>query len=159
VILDQKEYWLPKVSHVFHGRDIFAPVAAHLANGVPLGSFGSPLDDPVTLRLPQPRRTNDGWEGEIIHIDHFGNAASNIREEHLLDARRDMGAVVVQLGRSQIEGVVRTFGERPEGEAIALIGSTGNLIVSIVNGSAEATLATRVGDPIRVSYTATPGSG
>lgn len=159
VILDKKEYWLPNVSHVFHGRDIFAPVAAHLAKGVPLESFGSPLADPVRLRLPQPRRTDDGWEGEIIHIDHFGNAASNIREEHLLDARRDINAIVVRLGSRQIEGLVRTFGERPEGEAIALIGSTGNLIVSIVNGSAEDTLATRVGDPIRVSYTATPGHG
>lgn len=151
VILDQRKYWLPKVGHVFHGRDIFAPVAAHLANGVAFQDVGSPLADPVTLPLPQPRRTSDGWEGEIIHIDHFGNAASNIREEHLVDALRDRGTIVVRLGECQIEGVVRTFGERKQGEAIALLGSTGNLIVSIVNGSAEITLGTRVGDPIWVA--------
>jgi len=150
VVLDQDEYWLPSVSHVFHGRDIFAPVAAHLANGVPLKDLGSPLADPVTLPLPKPRRTNDGWAGEIIHVDHFGNVASNIREEHLADALQDMGRIIVRLGELKIDGVVRTFGERKSGEAVALIGSTGNLIVSIVNGSAETTLGSQVGDPIWV---------
>lgn len=150
VRLDQEKYWLPNVSHVFHGRDIFAPVAAHLANGVPLKDLGSPLAAPVTLSLPKPRRTTDGWVGEIIHVDHFGNAASNIREEHLADALQDRDRIIVRLGERQIEGVVRTFGERKPGEAVALIGSTGNLIVSIVNGSAEATLGSRVGDPIWV---------
>jgi hypothetical protein len=154
VVLDQKKYWLPNVSHVFHGRDIFAPVAAHLASGVPFKDFGAPLANLATLPLPQPRRTNDGWEGEIIHIDHFGNAASNIREEHLVGALQDMGGIVVRLRERQVDGVVRTFGERKQGEAIALIGSTGDLIVSIVNGSAEMTLGCRVGDPITVAYTA-----
>jgi S-adenosylmethionine hydrolase len=66
-----------------------------------------------------------------------------------------MGKIIVRLGERRIEGLVRTFGERKQGEAIALIGSTGNLIVSIVNGSAETTLGSRVGDPIWVAYTAT----
>ena len=109
VILDQEKYWLSNVSHVFHGRDIFAPVAAHLANGVPLKDLGSPLADLVTLPLPQPRRTSDGWEGEIIHMDHFGNAASNIREEHLVDALQDMGKIIVRLGEREIEGVVQNL--------------------------------------------------
>jgi hypothetical protein len=143
------------VSHVFHGRDIFAPVAGHLANGVPLKDLGSPLANPVTLPLPKPRRTNDGWVGEIIHIDHFGNAASNIREEHLTDALQDRGRIIVKLGECQIDGVVQTFGERKQGEVVALIGSTGNLVVSIVNGSAETTLGSRVGDPIWVAYAQT----
>jgi hypothetical protein len=150
VILDQDQYWLPNVSHVFHGRDVFAPVAAHLAKGVPFNDLGSPLADPVTLSLPIPRRTTDGWVGEIIHVDHFGNASSNIRAEHLADALQDMGRIIVRLGNHQIDGVVRTFGERKPGEAVALIGSTGNLIVSIVNGSAETALGSRVGDPIWV---------
>lgn len=158
VILDEKKYWLPNVSHVFHGRDIFAPVAAHLAKGVRLGDLGSPLADPVTLSLPQPRRTNDGWEGEIIHVDHFGNAASNILDEHLADALPDMGRIVVQLGAREIEGVVKTFGERKPGEVIALMGSTGNLIVSIVNGSAREALGCQVGDPIRVAYARIPST-
>ncbi|HEY2980076.1 MAG TPA: SAM-dependent chlorinase/fluorinase, partial [Anaerolineales bacterium] len=73
VKLDKPKFWLPVVSHVFHGRDIFSPVAAHLARGVPLTDLGTPFIDPVRLPLPKPEKTASGWRGEIVHIDHFGN--------------------------------------------------------------------------------------
>ena len=66
---------------MFHGRDIFSPTAAHLAAGVALHQLGTPFSDPVQLHLPKPTRHKDGWRGEVIHIDHFGNIASNIRRE------------------------------------------------------------------------------
>jgi S-adenosylmethionine hydrolase len=150
IALDRPAYWLPDVSHVFHGRDIFAPVAAHLANGVPLLELGTPFSDPVLLDLPQPHREGQAWTGEIIHIDHFGNVASNIRVEHLGYAVQQKEHVIVRLGRIRIEGLVNTFGERMAGEVVALLGSTGDLIVSIVNGNAASVLETRVGDPIEV---------
>jgi hypothetical protein len=145
--LDQPQYWLPEVSHVFHGRDIFAPVAAHLALGVPLEALGKRVSDPLRLQFPEPQRTAHGWLGEVIHIDHFGNIATDIRSEHLAN----MGAVNVALCGVEIHGLVRTFGERSPGELIALFGSTGNLIVSVVNGSAAHLLNARIGDAVEVT--------
>ena len=146
VHLDKPQYWLPEVSHVFHGRDIFAPAAGYLAAGVSLEMLGSPIDDPVRLQLPEPERTESGLRGEVIHIDHFGNISTNIRYEHLgvgLNA-------IVRLGGIEVHGLVKTFGERPSGEWVALYGSTGNLLVAVVNGSASQRLNTKIGDEVEV---------
>jgi S-adenosyl-L-methionine hydrolase (adenosine-forming) len=148
VQLDKRTYWLPTVSFVFHGRDIFSPVAAHLAKGVSLTELGSAFSDPVRLQLPKPLRTKDGWSGEIIHIDHFGNISSNIRAENLGEAMKHKENIRVRLKGMEINGMVDTFGERSPGELVALLGSTGNLIVSVVNGDAAARLGVKVGDGI-----------
>jgi hypothetical protein len=150
VWLDRPAFWRPDVSHVFHGRDIFAPVAAHLAGGVPLRDLGSSLTDPVLLDLPKARRVSAGLEGEVIHIDHFGNVASNIMAEDMGSAAREASGIEVHVGDICIAGLVRTFGERPPGELVALFGSTGNLIVAEVNGSAAARLGVHVGEGLRV---------
>ncbi len=150
--LDKPQFWLDKISYVFHGRDIFAPVAAHLARGVPLTALGTPFADPVRLALPKPEQTQNGWRGEIIHIDHFGNLASNIRVEHLETASKEASKVTVTLAGVTIHGMVNTFGERLPGDLVALIGSTGNLIVSVVNGSAAAKLGCGVGDVIEARW-------
>lgn len=144
--LDRPQYWLAQVSHVFHGRDIFAPAAARLAAGLPLHELGSPVQDPVRISLPQPQRTPTGWRGEIIHIDHFGNISTNLREEHIGEPR----PLIVRLGGHVIPGMVRTFGERPPGELVVLYGSTGNLLVCEVNGSAAQRLQAKVGQPCEV---------
>jgi len=146
VHLDKPQYWLNEISHVFHGRDVFAPIAAYLASGVPLHVLGTPIHDPVKLALPKPQRTENGWRGEVIHIDHFGNVASNIRSEHLQQAQAEKSGIMVRACGAEIHGLVDTFGERPAGELVALLGSTGNLIVSVVNGSAAARLNAKVGD-------------
>ncbi len=147
--LSDPKYWLTEVSHVFHGRDIFAPSAAHLASGVKLQALGRKIEDPIELDMPQPQRVAAGWLGEIIHVDHFGNLASNIRIENLGAALEFKDRIVVRLDQTEIRGMVDTFGERPAGELIALLGSTGNLIVSVVNGSAAGRLGARVGDRIQ----------
>ena len=151
VQLDKTKYWLPNVSHVFHGRDIFSPVAAHIAAGVPLADLGTEFSDPVRLDLPKPRRTANGWHGEVIHIDHFGNVASNIRVENLGDLLEHRENIIVRLDKAKIRGMVNTFGERAEGDLVALLGSTGNLIVSVVNGNAADRLGVKVGDGIEAS--------
>lgn len=148
VELNQPRFWLPDVSHVFHGRDIFSPCAAHLANGISLDQIGSRINDPVRLHLPIPEKTRLGWRGEVIHIDHFGNIASNIRIEKMLDINKDN--VIVSIKDLKIKGLVDTFGERPVGELIALFGSTGNLIVSKVNGDAARQLEVKIGDLFEV---------
>ena len=148
VELDKSQYWLQNVSFVFHGRDIFSPVAAQLANGVPLKQLGTAFSDPMLIQLPHPERTESGWRGEVIHVDHFGNLASNIRVENLGEAIKQKGNIIVRLNGIAIKGMVDTFGERPAGEVIALLGSTGNLIVSVVNGNAASKLGVKVGEPI-----------
>ena len=146
--LDRPQYWLPEVSHVFHGRDIFAPCAAHLARGIPLLQLGTPISDPVKLNFPTPTRSEDKLKGEIIHIDHFGNLSSNIRREHLQSRTN----IVVRLAGVEIQRLVNTFGERQPGELVALFGSTGNLIISLVNGSAAQRLGVQVGELVEVEF-------
>jgi S-adenosylmethionine hydrolase len=152
VELNRSDYWLPKISHVFHGRDIFSPVAAHLANGTSIDELGTTFDDPVRIELRKPQQTGSGWRGEIIHIDHFGNISSNIREEHLGSSLEHNEAITVRLNGLLIQGLVNTFGERAVGELIALLGSTGNLGISVVNGNAAAKLGVKIGDELHVDY-------
>lgn len=144
--LDNPAYWLPEISHVFHGRDVFSPVAAYLALGTPLEDLGTRIHDPIQLDIPEPRRNKSIWSGEVIHIDHFGNIATNIMREHIGKET----VVSVGICEHTINGLVNTFGERQPGELIALFGSTGNLILSIVNGNAALHLKTQCGDPVEV---------
>ena len=146
VHLDKSEFWLPQVSNVFHGRDIFAPCAAHLASGVKLEELGETIPDIIRMVMPQPEETYYGYFGQVIHLDHFGNISTNIRIEHL----KDKTVSKVNLLGTDINGIVRTFGEKDKGELVALFGSTGNLIVSVVNGSAAQQLNARVGDGVKV---------
>jgi S-adenosyl-L-methionine hydrolase (adenosine-forming) len=146
VELDRPERWLPDVSPVFHGRDIFSPTAAHLANGVPLAELGHPLRDPVRLVFPKPERIAGGWRGQVDHIDHFGNIRTNLRREHV----DGPGELSVRLRGATIEGLVHTFGDRQAGDLIAFYGSTGDLGVAVVNGNAALRLGAAVGDPVEV---------
>jgi S-adenosylmethionine hydrolase len=147
VHLDQPAYWLPQVSASFHGRDIFAPVGAHLATGDALEVMGSPVDDPVRIRIPQPGRTERGWQGQVTHIDHFGNCATNLEQAHLDGL---VNPTFIIKGRT-IRGMVKSYGERPHGELVAMIDSGGWLEIATVNGSAEQALQARVGDGIEVT--------
>jgi S-adenosylmethionine hydrolase len=147
VQLDRPNYWLDRVSSSFHGRDIFAPAGAHLANGVPLLKLGSPIDDPVRLIIPQPERTPQGWRGQVVHIDHFGNCATNLGETHLAQ----MHQVSIRIKDREIHGMVKSFGERQNGELIAMLDSDGWLAIAAVNGSAAHLLQARAGDRVEVS--------
>jgi S-adenosylmethionine hydrolase len=146
VHLNRPAYWLPVISHVFHGRDIFSPVAAHLANGIPLHELGGAIQDPVRLTIPRPERQDSGWKAQLLYIDWFGNLVTNLRREDL-EGVNDMA---LRIRGQEIRGLVRTFGERPSGDLINLYGSTGSLIVSVVNGSAAEVLGAQVGDPVEV---------
>lgn len=146
VHLDQPHFWLAEVSHVFHGRDIFSPVAAHLANGIPLHQLGSPVHDPVHLRLSEPEFLQNRWHGAITAIDHFGNLSTNFKPFHL----EGFIHPVIRVGGREIGGLVRTFGDRPPGSLIALIDSDGGMAIAVAQGSAARELAAKVGDPVEV---------
>lgn len=146
VHLDQPKYWLTQVSRTFHGRDIFAPVAAHLANGVELDSLGKTVTDPVLLPIPSAECTQSGWQGEVIHRDAFDNLATNIREE---DLPGDADIRVHIKGKHDLP-VKLTFGEQKPGELVAVIDSFGYLMIGVVNGSAAQLLGADVGEKVEV---------
>jgi S-adenosylmethionine hydrolase len=141
VHLDQPRFWLPQVSPVFHGRDIFSPVAAYLANGVSLLDLGTSIADPVRLPPREPAARADGWLAEVISIDHFGNLTTNLEPHHLAEMPR----VRVRIAGREIDGLVRTFGERPAGALVALFDSDNRLAICTVNGSAAHELGAAVG--------------
>ena len=143
----QTAYWLPQVSDIFHGRDVFAPVAAHWAAGVSIDALGDVIDDPIRLDLPRPQRTPQGLNGEVTLIfQHFGNMITNLHRDDL----EDWDGVIVRLCGVEIDGLVRTFGEREPGTLIALFGSSGHLMISVVNGRATDRLNPSIGDAVDV---------
>jgi len=143
---NRPEYWLNEISYVFHGRDIFSPVGAHLACGVPLEALGEMITDPVQINWPTPQLEGDVWAGEILHQDHFGNLISNITKETL------SGYTVLEigLGKYRIPEMINAFGQRPAGELVSLFSSTHEVMVSEVNGSAARATGAKVGDQIWV---------
>jgi S-adenosylmethionine hydrolase len=145
VSLTNSRYHCPTVSHTFHGRDIFAPVAAHLARGVPLNELGEPLTEIVTFPLPQPQVLPDGdVVGHVLHIDRFGNLILDVREG---DCILSEGLVLEVAGR-RIQGLGRTFTDVPVGELVAYIGSSGHLEIALREGSAAQSLDMEIGDKI-----------
>lgn len=145
---NKAKYWLENISSVFHGRDIFSPVAAHWAAGVKLEQLGQVIDDPVQLPTQKPRSTAKGIVGQIAHIDRFGNLISNIHRDDLGDAEV---ARVMVYGET-LEEVVRTFGEREPGSLVTLYSSSDYLTVSVVNGNAAQELDAATGDPFEVEF-------
>jgi S-adenosylmethionine hydrolase len=148
VVLDNPRYHLPEVSATFHGRDLFAPCAAHLANGVPLEQLGTAIPPDTLQRLPhlEPEFTADTVRCRPLHTDHFGNVVFNLRYE-AFRARRSDESAPVQVRRENASGaslelpLVRTFGEVGWGEPLAYWGSNGYLEVAVNGGSAARQLA------------------
>lgn len=139
-------YWLPVVSHIFHGRDIFAPVAGHLARGVPLAELGDRINDPVRASIPSPVMVESGWRGQVIQIDHFGNLSVNIQRGHLEGA----GALQILINNAVIPGLSRTFGDGKPGDLIAMIDSSNRLSICVVNGSAAERLNAHPGNVVEI---------
>ena len=137
------------VSATFHGRDLFAPVAAFLACGGALEELGPPVADPVELPLPRPRSEDGRLLGEVLHVDRFGNAITNLGRSDL-DTIAAAGPVRVEAGGRRL-WLARTYGDVAEGEALALIGSADLLEIAVRNGSAAATLGLDRGGKVVVT--------
>lgn len=146
--LDNPDFWLPKVSATFHGRDIFAPCGAHLAAGVPFRELGTPVTDPVRLELPRPEKTDRGWQAHVAIVDIFGNLTTDLPAEALA-GRRD---VLVRIRGREIGGVVDSYGHRSAGELVAVIDSEDYLEIAVVNGSAALALNAQVGEFVEVTF-------
>lgn len=148
VVLDAREHWGDSVSHTFHGRDVFAPVAARLASGLDLDAVGSPCSDPVRLTWPAPHTCDGAVDGEIIHVDHFGNLVSNIPATLLGDAVRREGAIVATYLDRHVPGPFPSYDSVPVGQALWVVGSSGRVELSVNQGHADRVLGGGVGSPL-----------
>ncbi|MFN3650947.1 MAG: S-adenosyl-l-methionine hydroxide adenosyltransferase family protein [Armatimonadota bacterium] len=144
--LNRPEHWLPRVGCSFHGRDLFAPVAAALASGIPPGELGSPIADPVPLPLPEPRREGETIHGEVLLIDHYGNAITNLGPEHL--GAPTPGAVRFEIGPLQLDGPATHYAAVPAGEPLVLLGSFNRYEVAVNGGSAAQRYGLTPGTPL-----------
>src|SRR5439155_26444677 len=122
VQLTNSEFWRPEPTRTFHGRDVFGPVAGHLANGILLTQLGRVITDPVRLTLPEPH----GLEGEVMHVDAYGNLITNVRAASLPPRYS------VRLGAVQIHQAIN-YAQVDEGTLLALVGSAGLLEISARN--------------------------
>ncbi len=150
--LDVPAYWRSTVSPVFHGRDVFGPVAGHLVLGVPCAALGRVVDDPVRLNFGRPAARADGsFDGVALAVDRFGNVVTNVPEDDALSRFRLGSSVLVTLGDRRLTvPLARTYGDVPPGETVVLVGSAGFLEIAMNRRSAAATFGVRAGDAVRV---------
>jgi S-adenosylmethionine hydrolase len=134
ISVDNREYFLDEVCDTFHGRDIFAPAGAHLSLGTDINSFGSSIDNPVTLEIEQPQAGNGKIRGKVIFSDSFGNLVTNIPEKIL--SQEDRRSMIISCNDRELKGVRRNYRNVDEGCPLALIGSFGYLELSVSNGNA-----------------------
>lgn len=166
VEIAEPRYALPGVSRTFHGRDIFAPAAAYLAAGVPITELGPAVPELVKLDPPRLEITPDTIQGEVVHIDHFGNVITSIGylawdgdtltlapEPGSAPAEPlsfDAAAARIRVANMTINGIRPTYGAAEPGALLALVGSSGQLELGVNQGSAAARLDARTGDPVEL---------
>jgi S-adenosyl-L-methionine hydrolase (adenosine-forming) len=140
---------LKKVSKTFHGRDVFAPAAAHLSKGIAPAKFGKTIQDPVRNASLKPTRlSRDTWSGVVLKTDRFGNLITNFH----IDEFPDLAGRPIELraGRERISKLAATYAETMVGELFAIIGSSGYVEVVVNQGSAAKTLAVGAGSRVEL---------
>jgi S-adenosylmethionine hydrolase len=149
--IQNEKYLRPEVSRTFHGRDIFAPVAAHIAEGLPIGELGPQITDFVKLSFGEGLRRGRVLEGEIIYIDTFGNVITNIPGT-LLEGIAPGSLLVVEVSTKVASArAVGTYAEGDQGELLVIVGSHGQVEIAMSLGSAAARLRAHVGEAVRIS--------
>jgi S-adenosyl-L-methionine hydrolase (adenosine-forming) len=147
--LTNSRYFLPRVSQTFHGRDIFAPVAAHLSRGVPAEDFGPPVAHMERLALPVVEHASHKVTGSVIALDRFGNIVTNITAADLLPF--PMEHLSVSIGTVHIHGLASTYASVSVGAVTALFNSWGMLEIAVRNGSAAQQLGVQRGNAVVVA--------
>ena len=151
VSVTEPRFFLPEVSASFHGRDIFAPVAAHLAAGTALSELGPAIAALEPLQFPRPAFNADGsLDGAVLWTDHFGNLATNISVGAPVRAFSGARRCASRSPGRRIERIRRTYSDAAAGELLAMIGSFGMLEIAVRLGDAAATLGAGPGAPVRV---------
>ncbi|MFZ5447441.1 MAG: SAM hydrolase/SAM-dependent halogenase family protein [Thermodesulfobacteriota bacterium] len=149
VSLENPDYFREQVSATFHGRDIFAPVAAHLSLGVDLDRFGPRITDPVSLDWPEPQFGPEAIQGEIIYVDRFGNLVSNLGASEVLDWLEQQ-VPTIKVGSLTIRGLARTYTDGAPQKFLALIGSHGFVEIACAMDNAAQRLNAGVGLAVEI---------
>lgn len=147
-----EHYYLQPVSNTFHGRDVFAPVAAWLAKGTQAASMGEEIADYKKFAMPRPKETGGELKGVVLRVDNFGNLITNFRRDDLPAGTGENGIIQLQAGAHAIHRLVSTFGEGQAGEAFAYVGSSGFIEIAMNKGNAARTLG--IGRGTAVTLTA-----
>jgi S-adenosylmethionine hydrolase len=132
--LSNPEYFLQPVSQTFHGRDVFAPIAAHLSRGIPVKSLGRSLKDFVRIKWPAPLRGHNRIQGEVVYVDRFGNAITNIEQTLLANLTSKKVKVIVK--KRYVFPLASHYEAVPRGQPVAVPGSSGFLEIALNCGSA-----------------------
>ena len=148
--LTNSTYHLQGTGTTFHGRDLFAPVAAHLSLGVPIGAFGNRSSSYVELSEPQVQRHQSSLEGEIIYIDGYGNMFTNIYESDLTGLPE--AKVNIAVGAINIQNVVSSYDSVQAHELAAVINSWGMLEIAEYKGNAQLKCNAKIGDKVTVGW-------
>jgi len=148
--ITNRRLMLPRVSSTFHGRDVFAPAAAHLANGVHAAEFGPEIRDAVKPEFTKVTLRRDILAGEVLHVDSFGNIITNISEKEIVRVRvKDL--VNVELSNHKLRlKLCKAYGEAKPREPLALIGSHNYLEIAVNQANAAAEFGTKPGDKIKL---------
>lgn len=143
--LTRDKYFLPEVSYTFHGREVFAPVAAHITFGVTLEALGDPIEDPVELAGPLPYEKEDVLYGEIIRVDNFGNLITNIHRKDFEDFL-SLAPPVIEIENLTVKKFGFTYADVEEGGLLALINSSQRLEIAVNLGRASDYLGKDAGE-------------
>jgi S-adenosylmethionine hydrolase len=152
--LTESAYFLSRITRTFHGREIFAPVAAHLSLGVDPARMGAVITDPVPSDLPEPFEKDDCLYGQIVRIDHFGNLITNIHAHALAEFLKSSDPFI-RVGHFNLKRLMETYAHAGKGEPLALINSAGFLEIAVNRGRACEAVGVRdrdiVGTAVEVS--------
>ncbi len=146
-LLTRARYFLPSVSHTFHGRDVFAPVAAHVARGVPLERLGPPKPRIVDLPWPKPRKEGRAIAAVVVSVDRFGNLVTNLEPRHWESLRRPR----LSIGRFSASRLSTSYEGVPSGELAIVFGGYGLLEIAARGASAAVALGVGVGASVRLA--------
>ena len=148
---------LKPTSQTFHGRDVFAPIAAQLSKGTAIEEFGEVISDYVRLASTAPRPIEPGrWRGKILHVDRFGNLVTSFPAELLAGEKKLRGLAA---GGKEVDSFAAAYASGPEGRPFVIVGSSGYLEVSINRASAADWAGIGVEDPVELVLAPEVGRG
>ena len=145
-----EHYFRHPVSKTFHGRDIFAPVAAWLSKSWQTSAFGEQITDFVRFGIPTPKTAGSTVKGVVLRVDHFGNVVTNLTPEDVPGLAAADGKFAIKAGNAVVKKAVPTFAEAPDGEAVAIVGSSGYIEISVNKSNAAKTLGIGRGAEVTV---------
>jgi S-adenosyl-L-methionine hydrolase (adenosine-forming) len=148
--LISEHYFRHPVSKTFHGRDVFAPVAAWLSKSWQTSAFGEAISDVTRFAMPKAKAAGNTVKGVVLRVDRFGNVITNITPADVPALSAEGGKFTIRAGTGAVTKMVGTFAEAPAGEPVGIIGSSGFLEISLNKGNAARTLGVTRGGEVNV---------